>query len=174
MYCNCRCYYSRFIKKWSVLWGTAKVNLIPCLSHLQSKLFASIIFCNIEPSTRTLCIARNKYLLLSFQVCLLIIKRVSWSCFMGKGRRSAGWSHLHYCVLLLPLLMLSSKFNCPDNIFSLYQSSSSLHASCIFVALWIDIFRYHSSVLLGARWFVVQTHSSLSYWRSSEVPASGT
>lgn len=68
-------------------WVTARVNVIPSLSHVQSTLFASIPFFNTGPSTTTLCI----------EVYLLIIKSVSWSCVTEKGRSSVSWRHLPNC-----------------------------------------------------------------------------
>lgn len=71
MYYNCRCYYSCFIKTRSIPWVTARLNLIPCLSHFQSTLSAVTTFCKNLYNYIMQCWA--KYILLPFQVYLLQI-----------------------------------------------------------------------------------------------------
>lgn len=94
MYCNCRCYYSCFIKARSIPWVTARLNLIPCLSLFQSALSAIITFCNKEPLQLHYAMPGKVY---PFTLSSLSSSnRVFWSCFIGKGSRSAGWYHLHH------------------------------------------------------------------------------
>lgn len=53
------------------LYPTAKVNILPCLSHIQSKLFVSISSCNIEPSESTISIARKSISFYTFRSIFL-------------------------------------------------------------------------------------------------------